>query len=79
MNGRNIEWELLPDPGTTSQYSWDKVHASILMDIRAELRSINRTLLCYETQSIPRTLRSISSKLTKPRKHHRLAKRRARR
>lgn len=46
----------LPDCTT-----WEKVAVSILMDLRDELKAINRRLDCHETLSMPRHLRKIAT------------------
>lgn len=52
-------WQL-PTSASGGIESWNYVHLALLMDIRDELKEINRTLKCTETQSIPRRLATIS-------------------
>ncbi len=58
MRGRNVEWELKPDPGT-NKFSWNQVHAGVLMDIRQELRTLNALLGCHRFMAVPTTLKEI--------------------
>lgn len=46
-----------------STMSTDEAALAVLMDIRAELRSIADTLACQNFIEIPRTLRTISRKI----------------
>jgi hypothetical protein len=55
---KNGDWNL-HDPVKT----WDEVHAAILMDIRDELRTLNRLLACPNFIEIPSILRGIRTKL----------------
>lgn len=45
--------------------TWSQVQLAVLMDLRDELKSINRRLNCSETLGIPRTLRAIQRNTTK--------------
>ena len=58
MPGRfkNREWDLRTDG---ENLSWDRVPMAILMDIRDELKVLNRVLACPNFLEIPRTLRTI--------------------
>lgn len=63
-DGRDTDW-ILTKSG--DNWSYDQAKMFLLMDIRNELRKINRTLQCYQFQQIPNTLREISRN-TKPKK-----------
>ena len=53
----NTEW-LIP-----KDYTWDDVRTEVLMDIREELRILNRLLRCPNFQGIPKTLLDIRRKI----------------
>jgi hypothetical protein len=48
-------------------YPVDQVKLVLLLDIREELKKLNATLRCQETQRIPRYLRRIANNTAKPR------------
>lgn len=43
----------------TNGVTWDQVHAALAMDLRDELKQLNRTFSCSNFLEIPRTLRGI--------------------
>jgi hypothetical protein len=45
--------------------SWDRTHAAILMDIRDELKAMNRRLNCQEFLLIPSYLRTVIANTTR--------------
>jgi len=51
---KDAVWRLSDPAGT-----WDEVKIAVLMDIRDELKSINRTLGCANFLAIPSELRAI--------------------
>lgn len=53
---KDASW-LLNDP----VLRWDEVITAVLMDIRDELKQINRQLSCANTQAIPGMLRRIAA------------------
>ena len=59
---KDIEWEL-PD-----QPCWESTHAALMMDIRDELRRLNRRINCEDFIAIPRTLWKIQLNTQKKRK-----------
>jgi hypothetical protein len=60
----NLNWRL-PEAGTVSH---DQAQLAVLMDIREELRTLNRLLGCSNFTGIPRVLKRISANTAKPRK-----------
>ncbi len=46
----------------------EHVQIAILQDIRDELKTLNRVMLCHNTTSIPETLRVIAKNTKKPRR-----------
>lgn len=58
----NAEWRI------PEEYTWEHAALEVMMDIREELRKLNRLLHCENFQDIPRTLRYIRSNTAKPRK-----------
>ena len=64
----NVQWKLPEgesDGHGTWTHDWDSVHAALLMDIRDELRTLNRLLACANFLSIPPTLHRIARNTTK--------------
>ncbi len=55
-DGRSgVEWQTLETPN----FTWEQVNTEVLMDIRAELRALNRLLNCSNFLRIPRELGDI--------------------
>ena len=65
-NARNTNWSIWQNEDRT--YDADTVTRAILLDIREELRAINRTLNCSNCLAIPRTLQRIARNTHKPKK-----------
>lgn len=59
---KDVDWSL-PEGN-----SWDSVNAALLMDLRDQLKELNRTLHCHNFQDIPNILRGIRSKIPTRRK-----------
>ena len=67
---KNVDW-ILPDAygPEHNQHSWESIHTALLMDIRDELKALNRVLSCTGFLDIPRKLERIernTRKKTKP-------------
>ncbi len=62
---RNTAWSVWKDDSNT--YDADQVQRAILLDIREELRTLNRVFACPNFLQIPRVLRSIRRNTYKPR------------
>jgi hypothetical protein len=57
---KDLEWSLPGDDSTAGvSVPSDVVHSALLMDIRDELRRLNRLLGCTNFLDVPRTLRDI--------------------
>jgi len=63
---RNIDWMVADQDGSIP--SWERVSIAVLMDIRSELRTLNRLLACPNFIGIPVTLRSIRKNTAPKRK-----------
>lgn len=61
---KDAEWNL-PGPSVTT---WEQASVAVLMDIRDELKALNRTMQCRNTQMIPQYLRDIRRNTTKRKK-----------
>ena len=61
-------WDLEDPKGSGKIGTWQKVGVAVLMDIREELKTLNRLLSCPNFQSIPRRLRQIAANTTKPKR-----------
>ena len=48
--------------------TWERASLAVLMDIRRELRDLNRLLRCPDFQAIPRTLKAVQKNTTKRRR-----------
>lgn len=59
---RDADWNL-PDDMT-----WDKVNLAVLMDIRDEMKRLNRLFHCSNFLEIPHILRALKRNTTKSRK-----------
>lgn len=57
---KNGNWTL-NDPVKT----WDEVQAALLMDIRDELKELNRTLACYRVSRMSDDINRIDRRLQK--------------
>lgn len=60
---RNIEWTI--QKGLGGNYSYDQAQLAVLMDIRDELRKLNRLLGCQNFVEVPTILRGIRRNTTK--------------
>lgn len=58
---KDVNWDL-PERVET----WEQVQVAVLMDIRDELKQLNRTLGCHNFLSIPHTLKGIRRKIPTP-------------
>lgn len=69
MNTRHkdSDWQLPTNPDGRLR-GWQYVPIALLMDIRDELKQLNRLLHCPNFISIPKQLRAIHRKLPAPRK-----------
>lgn len=54
----SVEWELPETNGKLTD--WQKVEIAVLMDIRDELKMLNRLLHCSNFTGMPAQLRTIS-------------------
>jgi hypothetical protein len=65
---KDFDWNL-PDGKRTADgkttHSWEAVHASLLMDIRDELKRLNSLLYCRNFLDVPHTLKRIDRRLAK--------------
>ena len=60
----NLDWDVTNDKGTVT--TWEQVGIAVLMDIRQELRDLNRLLRCPNFLSIPAKLETIGRNTRKP-------------
>lgn len=63
---KDVNWNVGATPLT-----WPAIHAALLMDIRDELKQLNRTIGCPNFVQVPAVLRSIRRNTAKPRKKRR--------
>jgi hypothetical protein len=70
---KNRNWQVTPD--MFGNWSWDAIHAALLMDIRDELQALNQkigpmanTITCRNAVDIPNILRGIRRNTTKRRR-----------
>ena len=62
---KDVEWDVVNENGKVP--TWEHASIAVLMDIRRELRTLNRLLGCANFNAIPHVLRNIE-KNTKSRK-----------
>ena len=55
---KDYDWNL-PNPQVGHSYGWETIHSALLMDIRDELRAMNRILNCHNFLNIPHKLDKI--------------------
>ena len=60
---QNWDWVLLDAKGKIQ--TWEQAQVAVLMDIRAELQSLNTMLRCPRFQHIPTTLARIDRRVAK--------------
>lgn len=56
----NANWGL-----PTKDYTWEHVKIALLMDLRNELKTLNRLIGCHNTMAIPGLLRDIKRNTTR--------------
>jgi hypothetical protein len=66
MAFENINWKV-PTTATGAILDWDAVQLAILMDIRRELRRLNRILGCNNFLRLPHDVNQIRCNTAKPR------------
>lgn len=64
---KDVEWKL-PETADGRAATWDAVRVAVLMDIRDELKTLNRLLGCPNFTSVPEILRGIRRNTSKPRR-----------
>lgn len=64
---KDAQWDLC----SPQVDSWAEVQVAVLMDIRDELKQLNRLLGCQNFIAVPQILRRISSNTAKPKKNGR--------
>jgi hypothetical protein len=65
----NIDWDLPSAPGAPNKIAtWEAAKIAVLMDIRDELKKLNRLLHCPNFMAIPRKLDAIHKELPTRRK-----------
>jgi hypothetical protein len=70
---KDMDWNLpegTPNSRGGHTHSWESIQAAILMDIRDELKQLNRTFSCTNFQRIPAKLDRIGRNTEKRRKQH---------
>lgn len=69
---KDTNWAL--SPTSSGKFSFDSAHLAVLMDLRDELKQLNRVFACYNFTQIPAVLRAIKRN-TAPRVRYKKAKR----
>jgi hypothetical protein len=65
----DIDWDLANDKGEMG--TWERVSIALLMDIRRELKILNRLLACPNFLGIPHTLKRIATNTEKKKRARR--------
>lgn len=64
---KDFNWHL-PDRDRSDSGSrthcWDSIHTAVLMDIRDELKALNRTFNCINFQQMPHTMKAVRANTT---------------
>lgn len=63
-----VDWQVPDSDGAGSTFPDGSVHTVLLMEIRDELKTLNRLLGCSNFIGIPTTLRAIQRNTTKRRR-----------
>jgi len=64
---KDYDWNL-PEGSVTAdgtRHGWDSIKISLLMDIRDELKALNRTLGCYRLARMSNDINKIDKRLAK--------------
>lgn len=64
--GPNVEWTVIDEQNNVE--TWERAGIAVLMDIRRELRALNRLLACQNFMTFPSTLRAIEKNTMKPKR-----------
>lgn len=56
---KDVDWNL-----PTNLASWEQAHITVLMDIRDELKQLNRTLSCRNFLDLPRVMQQVRANTT---------------
>lgn len=64
-NGRHTNWTINQQGGN---WSFEAATLAVLMDLRDELKTLNRVFACPNFQQVPRVLRDIRRNTTKKQK-----------
>lgn len=67
---KGIDWDM-PDHPSGGVERHEDARLAVLMDLRDELKQLNRVFACHNFQAVPDLLRAIKSNTTKPRKKKR--------
>lgn len=65
---KDKDWHLpdgVPDGAGCTTHSWESINAALLMDIRDELKALNRTLSCYRVREMADASRRIDRRLAR--------------
>lgn len=64
---KDVFWNLYTN--SSGNLTWEQVNVAVLMDIRDELKELNRLLHCSNFVAIPTILRTIRRNTTKRRRN----------
>lgn len=63
---KDVNWKPADEDGNTP--TWERANLAVMMDIRDELKDLNRILHCQNFLDIPQKLEAIRRNTDKPRK-----------
>lgn len=69
---KDINWTLPTNPSGNIE-SWQYVPIAVMMDIRDELKQLNRLIGCHNTIRIPRILDQIEANTKRPKRKRKTA------
>lgn len=64
---KDSTWNLPEGTRTNSgaeTHCWESIHAALLMDIRDEIKALNRTFNCGNFQQMPHTMKAVRANTT---------------
>lgn len=65
---KDMDWTLpegVRSPTGRNTHSWESIHAALLMDLRDELKELNRTLGCYRVRRMIDAVERLDRRLAK--------------
>lgn len=68
---KDFNWQVRNENGVAYAGSYEHAHLAVLMDLRDELKTLNRVFACQNFLDVPALLRAIKKNTTKKRRRQR--------